>query len=87
MGSNNVRKRFAKRGAGLQRKARAVGVSLSRLLHRDAEMIRRRAMKAERRAYIAVSSSWHRLKPKVVEVEHRMHDGMLAFLHRLRPIR
>ncbi len=60
-------------------------VSLSRLWRRDAEAVRRRAMQVERRAKIAVSNGWHRLGPRVVQVEHRMHDGLLAALHRLRP--
>lgn len=60
-------------------------LSLSRMWRRDAEFLRRKALKAERRASVAVSKSWRRLRPKVVHVEHRMHDSLLAALHRFRP--
>ncbi|MES2153575.1 MAG: hypothetical protein V4510_00375 [bacterium] len=69
----------------VRRAWRRATLNLSKMWHRDAEIVRRKAMKAEHKAAAGIAKGWHRLKPRVVKVEHRMHDGLLAALHRLRP--
>lgn len=58
--------------------------NLSENWRRDAAQLRKKALHAERRAAKAVHHSWSQLKPKVVQVEHKLHDAWLMKLRRIR---
>lgn len=68
----------------------AAKVRLSEQWDRDAASVRRAAAKVERRtrrAKVAVSRSWRRVKPKVVRIEHKLHDGLLSRWRRVARMR
>ena len=58
--------------------------NLSENWRRDAAELRKKAIQAERRVAKSLHKSWVRLKPKVVQVEHKLHEAWLTNLRKIR---
>jgi hypothetical protein len=60
-------------------------VKLSGIWRRDADAIRRRAVKMERAAAKGIMEGWAIAKPRLHRLEHRLEDGVKASWRSVRP--
>jgi len=74
-------------GKKTRRQARKTARSLSEDWRRQADVMRRAAVRAGHHAEHSMAGWWARLVPKVVQVEHRAGDRVVALGKRMRKAR
>lgn len=83
------RGRFAARrivlADGVKEQAHKARVQLSSIWRRDADAVRRKALKVERAAEKALLHGWTMAKPRLHRIEHRIEDGAKASWRTVRP--